>query len=206
MRWAIIRTVLSSHSIYDRLLSDENTRTCTLENLVGIYHRHFSRQDSFRVGSALTLLLKMRDLLPTSAQRIAALALLHELYRSDSYSSNPFNLFFAEMLQPTVEEGHSQVGVVTMERWFLAQILSPAFPREVCVCTCAWCVCCTVFDYSPTHAYVCMLICMSFLLSLFGPYQQKAGHCVTFQKKKERIFQKKRKGCSVMQMTFYQST
>jgi len=104
---------------------------------VAIYHRHFSRQDSYRVGSALTLLLRMRDLLPTSAQRIAALALLHELYRSDSYSGNPFNLFFAEMLQPTAEEGHGQVGMVTMERWFLAQILSPAFPREVmCVFVC----------------------------------------------------------------------
>ncbi len=107
--------------------------SCSLENLVGLYHRHFSRQDNYRVGSALTLMLKLRDLLPSSAQRISALALLHELYRTDSFSSNPFCLFFAEMLQPTMEEGRSQVGVVSMERWFLAQILSPTFPREVSV-------------------------------------------------------------------------
>ena len=125
-----------------RLLSEESTLSCSLENLVGMYHRHFSRQDSYRVGSALSLLLKLRDLLPTPAQRIAAMALLHELYRSDSFSSNPFCLFFAELLQPTVEEGRGQGGVTTTERWFLAQILSPAFPREVCVCVyvCA-CVC-----------------------------------------------------------------
>lgn len=112
------------------LLSDDNMVSCNLETLVATYHRYFTRQDSFRVGSALVLLLKMRDLLPSPPQRLAALFLLHELYRSDSTSSNPFSLFFAEMLQSHAE-GDGTVSMV--ERWFLAQILAPTLPREVSV-------------------------------------------------------------------------
>lgn len=109
------------------LLSDDNMLTCNLEGLVAAYHRYFSRQDSFRVGSAIVLLLRMCDLLPSSSQRLGALFLLHELYRSDSTCSNPFSLFFVELLQ----EGHKQE-IPLVELWFLAQILSPTLPREVC--------------------------------------------------------------------------
>ncbi len=111
------------------LLSEENMLACNLETLFSTYHRYFSRQDSFRVGSAIVLLLRMRDLLPGAAQRLAALALLHELYRSDSTSSNPFALFFVELLQPSLE-GHNH-GASLTERWFLAQIMAPTLPREV---------------------------------------------------------------------------
>ena len=116
------------------LLSEENTMTCSLESVVSTYRRHFSRQDSYRVGSALVVLLRLRDLLSAPSQRLAALAVLHELYRSDSFVSNPFALFFVELLQPTMEEGHTQAGASTTERWFLTQILSPSFPREVSLC------------------------------------------------------------------------
>lgn len=105
--------------------------TCNLEGLVATYHRYFSRQDSFRVGSAIVLLLRMCDLLPVPSQRLGALFLLHEIYRSDSTSSNPFSLFFVELLQPTMEESQNQ-GASLTERWFLAQILAPTLPREVC--------------------------------------------------------------------------
>lgn len=97
------------------------------------YHRYFSRQDGFRVGSAVVLLLRMRDLLPSSPQRLGALFLLHELYRSDSTCSNPFALFFVDLLQSTIEEGQKQE-VSLNELWFLAQILSPTLPREVYIC------------------------------------------------------------------------
>lgn len=117
------------YNISYSLLSDDNMLTCNLETLVATYHRYFSRQDNFRVGSAIVLLLRMRDLLPSSSQRLAALSLLHELYRSDSASSNPFGLFFVELLQPTME-GHTHAAALT-ERWFLSQILSPTLPREV---------------------------------------------------------------------------
>lgn len=118
--------ILCDHS----LLSDDNMVGSNLENLVATYHRYFTRQDSFRVGSAVVLLLRLRDLLPSPSQRLAALSLLHEIYRSDSASSNPFSLFFAEMLQSTTEGDGS---VSQVERWFLAQILAPTLPREVSV-------------------------------------------------------------------------
>ncbi len=119
-------------SIYCSILSEENMQTCNLENLVATYHRYFSRQDNFRVGSAIIVFLRMRDLLPSPSQRLAAFSLLHELYRSDSASTNPFSLFFVECLQPTSENQ----GTNLTEQWFLAQILSPTLPREVCIYVC----------------------------------------------------------------------
>ena len=93
--------------------------------------------DNFRVGSALVLLLQMKDLLPSPSQRIAAIFLLHELYRSDTTSANPFVSFFAELLQPSVEDDRAQMnlpcghGLSAVEQWFLAQLLAPTLQREV---------------------------------------------------------------------------
>ena len=109
--------------------------SCNLESLVASYHRSFTRQDNYRVGSAIVLLLRTYDLLPSSSQRIAALFLLHELYRSDATASNPFAFFFIEILQPTMEKEDT---LSPNERWFLTQILSPTLPREVSVECCKW--------------------------------------------------------------------
>lgn len=108
-------------------------QTCNLEHLVATYHRYFSRQDNFRVGSAIVVLLRMRDLLPGPSQRLAAFSLLHELYRSDSTSTSPFSLFFVECLQPAADANHT---TTSTEQWFLSQILSPTLPREVSMCYC----------------------------------------------------------------------
>ena len=119
------------------LLAEENLRSCNLEALLSSYHRYFGKLDNFRVGSALTLLLQMKDLLPSPAQRIAAIFLLHELYRSDTASANPFISFFAELLQPSVDDDRAQMnlpcghGLSTIEQWFLAQLLAPTLQREV---------------------------------------------------------------------------
>ena len=83
------------------------------------------------------MLLQMKDLLPSSAQRIAAIFLLYELYRSDSPSANPFAMFLVELLQPTIADDRTQQGLPcghdlsTIELWFLSQLLNPSFPREV---------------------------------------------------------------------------
>lgn len=113
---------------YFSILSEENMQSCNLENLVVTYHRYFSRQDNFRVGSAIVLFLRMRDLLPSLSQRLAAFSLLHELYRSDCTSTNPFSLFFVECLQTSSSENQ---GISLIEKWFLTQLLSPTLPREV---------------------------------------------------------------------------
>ena len=79
----------------------------------------------------------MKDLLPSPAQRIAAIFLLHELYRSDTASANPFISFFAELLQPSVDDDRAQMNLPcghslsAIEQWFLAQLLAPTLQREV---------------------------------------------------------------------------
>lgn len=83
------------------------------------------------------MLLQEGDLLPLSSQRVAAIFLLYQLYRSDAVSANPFASFFIELLQPSVEDDRAALGLPCgytlrpMERWFLAQLLTPSLPREV---------------------------------------------------------------------------
>lgn len=119
------------------LLSVDNVSSNTLETITTAFHRNYSRFDHFRVGTALTLLLQQKDLLPISAQRIAALFVLHELYRSEPGSSNPFTGFFVELLLPTVEDDRTLVGLPCghmlspVERSFLLQLLTPQTFREI---------------------------------------------------------------------------
>ena len=64
-----------------------------------------------------------------TAQRLAALALLHKLYQSGPSSTKPFALFFVEMLQPTIKRRQAQTGASATEHWFLSQILTHSFPE-----------------------------------------------------------------------------
>lgn len=50
------------------------------------------------VGCMLVLLLQQSDLLAQSSQRVAVLALLHELYRGESLIHNPFSAVFLHLL------------------------------------------------------------------------------------------------------------
>ena len=129
--------LIEAHTNLCSLLAEENLQSCNLEALLSSYHRYFGKLDNFRVGSALTILLQMKDLLPSPAQRIAAIFLLHELYRSDTTSANPFISFFAELLQPSIEDDRVQMSLPcghslsSVEQWFLAQLLAPTLQREV---------------------------------------------------------------------------
>lgn len=119
------------------ILSEENLSTANLESLAALFHRHFSKQDGFRILSAVVMLLQMKDLLPGLPQRIAALFLLYEVYRSDGLSATPFTLFFAELLQPSMQDDRSQrglpcgYGLSQVEVWFLSQLLATSIPRDV---------------------------------------------------------------------------
>lgn len=121
------------------LLSEDTVGGSSLEAIAASFHRHWNRkQDHFRVGNALMMLLQQRDLLPLSSQRIAAIFLLYEPYRSDSLSSNPFSAFFAELLQPSVEDDRASMGLPCghslgmVEKAFIIQLLTPSsVPREL---------------------------------------------------------------------------
>lgn len=52
----------------------------------------------FAVGCAIILLLQQTDLLPKPTQRLAAITLLHDLYRGESVAMNPFATVFIHLL------------------------------------------------------------------------------------------------------------
>lgn len=145
-------------SCLPRVLDAANLSNSTLESVAVSIKTHFSKADYFRVGNALvrlwrplfilqqqfspqTMLLQHKDLLHLSSQRIAAIFLLNEFYRSDTPSGNPFAQFFIELLQPHVEDDRTVAGVAcghslsAIEKWFLAHLLTSLTPKDVSIIT-----------------------------------------------------------------------
>lgn len=71
------------------LLDEENAST-SLENLSYQLHVSFPRDERFKVGMTLLLLLQHVDLLPKELQRIIAVAMLFDLYKGEPLASSPF--------------------------------------------------------------------------------------------------------------------
>ncbi|PIK58490.1 putative CCR4-NOT transcription complex subunit 11-like [Apostichopus japonicus] len=73
--------------------------TSTFENLADGFHKHFpNKNDHFKVGNALVLLLRNQDLLPQPEQRLAALFLLWEVNKGETMGNSPFAPVFAHIL------------------------------------------------------------------------------------------------------------
>ena len=51
-----------------------------------------------QVGNALVMLLQNPDLLPSPSQRLAAVLLLHELFKQDTQTFHPFTSIFVHLL------------------------------------------------------------------------------------------------------------
>lgn len=81
------------------ILEEENLDT-SLENLCNQLHQVFPKEDRFKVGMTLVLLLQHIDLLPKNVQRIIAVALLFDLYRGEPLASSPFAPVFVQVLKP----------------------------------------------------------------------------------------------------------
>ena len=176
-----------------RNLAEANVSSATLESLAASLRSYFAKADYFRVGNALvgesqcdltlwvylpspspqTMLLQHKDLLPLPSQRLAAMFLLYELYRSDQPSANPFAQFFVELLQLNVEDDRTVAGMAcghalsVVEKWFLAQLLSSSAPKDVSQCLLIS-SCCTLSSLS--------LLSLS-LLSLSSPAVQEDSSC-----------------------------
>lgn len=85
------------------LLSEENS-SATLESLCGQLHQLFPKEDRFKVGTTLLLLLQHVDLLPKHVQRVIALTLLFDLYKSEPLAATPFASAFVQMLKTPQED------------------------------------------------------------------------------------------------------
>lgn len=80
------------------ILDEENLDT-SLESLCNQLHQSFPKEDRFKVGMTLVLLLQHIDLLPKNVQRIIAVALLYDLYRGEPLASTPFAPVFVQVLK-----------------------------------------------------------------------------------------------------------
>jgi ubiquitin C-terminal hydrolase len=71
----------------------------SLNEISASFHRIFakSRYDQFNLGCTLHILIDEELLLPN--ERIAALFLLYDIYKLDQITSNPFLIFFLDLLQ-----------------------------------------------------------------------------------------------------------
>ncbi|XP_065842234.1 CCR4-NOT transcription complex subunit 11-like [Oscarella lobularis] len=115
------------------ILTEEAMGAASLEAVGSTFHRNFNRSDYFKIGSAMILLLTDKDLLPGPAQRIGAIFILYDMYKTDLMSSHPFAPFFAEFL---VTDGDKVPGLSLSslpspaEKNFLSQLVTTA-PREL---------------------------------------------------------------------------
>jgi len=86
----------------------------SLEAAAGAFQRAFVRADHFRVAAAICVMLE--DSLLPAKQRLVALFILHDLYKSESPAVHPFLPFLVSHLQNPPSELH--------ERNLLCQLLA----------------------------------------------------------------------------------
>ncbi|KAF4532253.1 hypothetical protein B566_EDAN004340 [Ephemera danica] len=112
------------------ILGEENIESQSLEALSTQLLQSFSKQDHYKVGCALVLLLQQSDLLLKDPQRIAAVTLLYSLYKGEALALNPFAFVFVHLLETGKEEDGkpeepSQLPRLSAaEKGFVAQLIT----------------------------------------------------------------------------------
>lgn len=102
------------------IITSEASLSSNLDAIALSFHKDFNRSEHFKVGMALMTLLQNKDLLENAPERIAALYLLFEMYRSESFSVNPFAPLFHTLVQDV--DNNSKA---SPEVYFISLITSP---------------------------------------------------------------------------------
>uniref|UniRef100_T1JGY1 CCR4-NOT transcription complex subunit 11 n=1 Tax=Strigamia maritima TaxID=126957 RepID=T1JGY1_STRMM len=116
------------------ILEDESLANQTFEAIAASFHHCFQKQDHFKAGCALVLMFQQPDLLPNANQRLVALFLLYEMYRTEPVASNPFASLFVLALQTSddaikgsnkkLESPGNLPRISNAEKHFLSQLIS----------------------------------------------------------------------------------
>lgn len=113
------------------IIEEEVVEKNGLENLCSRLHQTFTKQDHFKVGTALVTLLQQPDLLPKPAQRLVVITFLYDMYKSEHVSSNPFAPVFIHLLNPgeILDPGELRFGcqlprLLPAEKQFLTQLVA----------------------------------------------------------------------------------
>jgi len=98
----------------DKLMSIFDSKEMFGESFDKLYSKfsgQFSKQDNFKVGTAIVLLLQSPDLLPQKHQRLGSIFLLYEMYqRTDTQvCDNPFASVFVSLLSADHSEAIKEV-------------------------------------------------------------------------------------------------
>ncbi|CAD5117675.1 unnamed protein product [Dimorphilus gyrociliatus] len=114
------------------VLSLDPVRCQTFETIASSLYQHFNKQDSYRIGTSLVLLLRNKDILKSIGQRLAAIYLLYDMYKNEAVAMNPFASVFVHMHSPPTErhDGTNTVfhwaipDVSDHEKYFIAKLIS----------------------------------------------------------------------------------
>ncbi|XP_051174002.1 CCR4-NOT transcription complex subunit 11 [Leptopilina boulardi] len=82
---------------------NEDNVNINFENLSNQLHQKFPKENHFKIGMTLLLLLQHNDLLSNQIQRVIAVGLLYDLYRGESIATTPFASVFVQILKSPEE-------------------------------------------------------------------------------------------------------
>uniref|UniRef100_A0A6P8IIE4 CCR4-NOT transcription complex subunit 11 n=1 Tax=Actinia tenebrosa TaxID=6105 RepID=A0A6P8IIE4_ACTTE len=113
------------------ILSDESLLLTSFDSIAHHLHQCFSKNDHFKIGSTLVMLLQHPDLLASSNSRIILIFLLYEMYKTDNVSVNPFAPVFVQLLSEPSEgdsnkttQGAFMSPISPVEKAFLYQLVT----------------------------------------------------------------------------------